>query len=154
MTTLAMLAENPKKEPLPTKRTASLVINIPTKEYSASVSEKERVVQGLRKELKMRFAKLPGHFLMGEWRKQVGPAWPLLCAILCIVDYETGYRRTYVWALAEVMEVSPRNINNWFRKNLIPIGITVTRLRYGIAIQLPQRLIPNIDRKKNSDVVN
>lgn len=140
-----------KKEPFPTTETGSLDSSIPKKEYTASAREKEEILQRLRNKLNKNHARIPGHYCVGEWRKQIGKAWPLLCVILCCCDWDTGRWRTYEWALAEVIGVSTSCIRKWFRENLQPIGIEKRKLQYGIAIYLPNRLIPNKDRNKRSE---
>jgi hypothetical protein len=121
------------------------------REYTASAREKAEILQKLRRRLNRDYARIPGHFFMGEWRKQIGPAWPLLGVLLCICDWSTGKGYTYIWALAEVIGVSERQINNWLRINLEPIGVERQRLRSGIAIYLPKRLLPTPKRKNTSE---
>lgn len=141
-----------KKEPLPDQeQTVSSYPRIPEKEYIASEKERREILQSLRNRLRDRHARISGHYCTGEWRKVIGKAWPLLIVILCICDWKTGRIRTYVWALAEVIGVSEKSIYNWFKHLKQIDGFEVRRLRYGIAIYLPPRLIPNPERYKRSD---
>lgn len=141
-----------KENPLPCKETVFSNSNIPQKEYSASVREHREIVSKLRKKLKQGHARIHGHHCVGDWYNDIGPAYPLLLVILCICDWDTGRVRTYVWALAEVIGVSEKCIYLWLKRLQKINGLEVKRLRYGIAIYLHNRLIPNKEKNKRSDV--
>lgn len=140
-----------QKEPSPTTETVSSNSKIPKGGYTTSARKKQKTMQRLRDRLKdPRYARVPGRILTGEWNKQIGPAWPLLLVILCLCDWDKGELRTYEWALAELLNQSPRNIRNWLNRLRQIHGFEVIRLRYGIEIHLPDHLVPNRDRKKSS----